>query len=575
MSVEAAAGSVCGISKIAMSSSMTGQVKNVPSSPLTRTTYVPPCRRDSGLVTTQLSDLSLSEKDTSSLTSNGGINFDAYEEIPVETIGNDVPPPVSSFFQIDLGSDLELNIQRCGYKKPTPVQKHAIPVIMAGRDLMACAQTGSGKTAAFCLPIIAGILKGRNGFSETRGPRGTGSRAASPVALIICPTRELAGQIHDEVKKFANRTRVRVAVAYGGVPIFQQLRSLQGGVDILVATPGRLVDLIDRAKVSLQNVKYLTLDEADRMLDMGFEPQIRRIIEENYMPPSPVRQTMLFSATFPSEIQRLAADFLSNYVYLTVGKVGSSTDLITQKVVDVSNLDKRRHLVDILRSQSMNAAHGMKPLTLVFVETKREADTLEHFLYQNGFPATSIHGDRNQWEREQALNSFKKGSTPIMVATDVASRGLDVPNVAHVINYDLPKNIDSYVHRIGRTGRAGKSGLATAFFDGTNQSMAKALADVMEESKQEVPEWLLQFSESSSSSYGGRNDYGYSDKPTYGKYDAYDYGKGEGGMTWGGETYAQSYPTGNAQMGSYDYEAAPNGFGFCYGTEQVVATGWD
>ncbi|KAJ1691270.1 hypothetical protein LUZ63_015425 [Rhynchospora breviuscula] len=554
-----------------MSLSMANGVKSASATRLTRATYVPPCRRDNEHVASHLSDLSLSgkEKDPSSLNLNGGINFDAYEDIPVETSGSEVPPPVSSFFQLDLGSDLDTNIKRCGYKNPTPVQKHAIPVIMSGRDLMACAQTGSGKTAAFCLPIIAGILKGRNGFSEPRGPRGSGSRVATPVALIMCPTRELAGQIHDEANKFANRTRVRIAVAYGGVPIYQQLRCLERGVDILVATPGRLVDLIDRAKVSLQKVQYLTLDEADRMLDMGFEPTIRRIIEQTGMPSSPVRQTMLFSATFPSEIQRLAADFLSNYVYLTVGKVGSSTDLIKQNVIDVSNMDKRRHLIDLLRSQSMNAAHGVKPLTLVFVETKREADSLEHYLYQNGFPATSIHGDRNQWEREQALRSFKKGNTPIMVATDVASRGLDVPNVAHVINYDLPKNIDSYVHRIGRTGRAGKSGLATAFFDGTNQSMAKALAGVMAEAKQEVPEWLLQFAENSFSPYGGRNDHGSSDN---GAYDAYNYGQAEG-MTWGVETYAPSYETGNAQMGSY--EAVSNGFGFCYGAEPVVASGWD
>jgi ATP-dependent RNA helicase DDX3X len=179
----------------AMSSSMNTEVKKASSTRLTQGTYVPTFRRDNCHVTSQLSDLSLYQKDSSSLTSNGRINFDAYDDIPVETIGSEVPPPVASFVQIDLGSDLELNIKRCGYQKPTPVQKHAIPVIMAGRDLMACAQTGSGKTAAFCLPIIAGILKGRDGFSEERGPRGVGSRAASPVALIICPTRELAGQV--------------------------------------------------------------------------------------------------------------------------------------------------------------------------------------------------------------------------------------------------------------------------------------------------------------------------------------------------------------------------------------------
>lgn len=429
---------------------------------------------------------------------NTGINFDAYEDIPVETSGENVPPPVNTFAEIDLGEAANLNIRRCKYVKPTPVQRYAIPISLAGRDLMACAQTGSGKTAAFCFPIISGIMRGN--FPQ----RPHGSRTVFPLALILSPTRELSMQIHEEAKKFSYQTGVRVVVAYGGAPINQQLRELERGVDILVATPGRLVDLLERAKVSLQMIRYLALDEADRMLDMGFEPQIRRIVEQMDMPPPGERQTMLFSATFPKEIQRLASDFLANYIFLAVGRVGSSTDLIVQRVEFVHDVDKRSHLMDLLHAQMANGVHGKHNLTLVFVETKKGADALEHWLCINGFPATAIHGDRTQQEREQALRTFKRGDTPILVATDVAARGLDIPHVSHVINFDLPNDIDDYVHRIGRTGRAGKTGLATAFFNDGNLSMAKPLADLMQEANQDVPEWLTRYA-SRSSFGGGRN----------------------------------------------------------------------
>ncbi|MQM05510.1 hypothetical protein Taro_038326, partial [Colocasia esculenta] len=430
---------------------------------------------------------------------NTGINFDAYEDIPVETSGDNVPLPANTFADIDLGDALNENIRRCKYVKPTPVQRHAIPISIAGRDLMACAQTGSGKTAAFCFPIICGITKA----TPMQRPRGL--RTVWPQALILSPTRELSVQIYDEARKFAYQTGVRVVVAYGGAPINQQLRELERGVDILVATPGRLVDLLERARVSLQMIQYLCLDEADRMLDMGFEPQIRKIVEQMDMPQRGLRQTMMFSATFPKEIQRLASDFLSNYIFLTVGRVGSSTDLIVQRVEFVHESDKRSHLMDLLHAQIANGTHNKQALTLVFVETKKGADSLEHWLCMNGFPATTIHGDRTQQEREMALRSFKSGATPILVATDVAARGLDIPHVAHVVNFDLPNDIDDYVHRIGRTGRAGKTGLATAFFNENNVSLARPLTDLMAEANQEVPEWLSHYAARSSYGGGGRN----------------------------------------------------------------------
>ncbi|KAL5545596.1 hypothetical protein UlMin_005283 [Ulmus minor] len=487
---------------------------------------------------------------------NTGINFDAYEDIPVETSGSDVPPPVNTFAEIDLGDALNHNIRRCKYVKPTPVQRHAIPISLAGRDLMACAQTGSGKTAAFCFPIISGIMQEHN----LQRPRGM--RTVYPLALILSPTRELSCQIHEEAKKFSYQTGVRVVVAYGGAPINQQLRELERGVDILVATPGRLVDLLERARVSLQMIRYLALDEADRMLDMGFEPQIRKIVEQMDMPPRGVRQTMLFSATFPKEIQRMASDFLANYIFLTVGRVGSSTDLIVQRVEFVHEADKRSHLMDLLHAQKENGVHGKQSLTLVFVETKKGADSLEYWLCSNGFPATSIHGDRSQQEREYALRSFKSGNTPILVATDVAARGLDIPHVAHVVNFDLPNDIDDYVHRIGRTGRAGKTGLATAFFNDNNLSLARPLSDLMQEANQEVPAWLTRYA---SRSYGGGGGGGRNRRSGGGgRFGSRDFRR-DGGFNRGNDYY------GGASSGGYGVPAGAYGGGYGPG----VTSAWD
>lgn len=371
-------------------------------------------------------------------------------------------------------------------------------------------------------------------------------------------------QIHEEARKFSYQTGVRVVVAYGGAPITQQLRDLERGVDILVATPGRLVDLLERARVSLQSIRYLALDEADRMLDMGFEPQVRRIVEQMDMPPRGVRQTLLFSATFPGEIQRMASDFLENYIFLAVGRVGSSTELIAQRVEFVHEADKRSHLMDLLHAQRDSADHGKQALTLVFVETKRGADSLENWLCTNGFPATSIHGDRNQQEREYALRSFKSGQTPILVATDVAARGLDIPHVAHVVNFDLPNDIDDYVHRIGRTGRAGKSGLATAFFSDNNASMAKSLADLMQESNQEVPAWLTRYAARPSygGGGGGRNRRGGGGGSRFGGRDfrreSSSFGKGGdygGGSSGGAGSYGGSSSYGG---GGYGGAGAPS-----------------
>jgi ATP-dependent RNA helicase DDX3X len=415
-----------------------------------------------------------------------GINFEKYDDIPVEASGHDVPEPVNRFTNPPLDDHLLTNIELASYKVPTPVQKYSIPIVMGGRDLMACAQTGSGKTGGFLFPILSQAFI--NGPSPTPNAQGGGygygrQRKAYPTSLILAPTRELVSQIYEESRKFAYRSWVRPCVVYGGADIGSQLRQIERGCDLLVATPGRLVDLIERGRISLLSIKYLVLDEADRMLDMGFEPQIRRIVEQEDMPPTAGRQTLMFSATFPRDIQMLARDFLKDYVFLSVGRVGSTSENITQKVEYVEDQDKRSVLLDILHT------HGAG-LTLIFVETKRMADSLSEFLINQSFPATSIHGDRTQRERERALEMFRTGRCPILVATAVAARGLDIPNVTHVVNYDLPTDIDDYVHRIGRTGRAGNTGISTAFFNRGNRGVVRDLLDLLKEANQEVPPFL-------------------------------------------------------------------------------------
>ncbi|KAI8144641.1 P-loop containing nucleoside triphosphate hydrolase protein [Fennellomyces sp. T-0311] len=457
-----------------------------------------------------------------------GINFEKYDDIPVEASGHECPEAVTTFASPPLDAHLLSNIELARYTVPTPVQKYSIPIVGAGRDLMACAQTGSGKTGGFLFPVLSELFsKGPLETPPEEAGRAYRARKAYPTVLILAPTRELVSQIFDEAKKFAYRSWVRPAVVYGGADIGSQIRQIERGCDLLVATPGRLVDLIERARISLANIRYLVLDEADRMLDMGFEPQIRRIVEKEDMPGVQDRVTLMFSATFPRDIQYLARDFLKDYIFLSVGRVGSTSENITQKVEYVEDEDKRSVLLDILHSTEVQG------LTLIFVETKRMADMLSDFLISNNFPATSIHGDRSQRERERALESFRTGRTPIMVATAVAARGLDIANVSHVISYDLPSDIDDYVHRIGRTGRAGNTGLATAFFNRGNKNVVNDLMDILKEANQEVPSFLESISRETRSFGGGRGR-GRGRGGSFGGRDFRKYPSNDGGFHRGG-----------------------------------------
>jgi ATP-dependent RNA helicase DDX3X len=338
----------------------------------------------------------------------------------------------------------------------------------------------------------------------------------------MAPTRELACQIHDEARKFCYMTGLSTVVVYGGTDIKQQMRELERGCDILTATPGRLGDLIERGRISLACCRLLILDEADRMLDMGFEPQIRKIVEEEDLPIKEERLTFMFSATFPSTIQQLAGDFLNNYVFLAVGRVGAANTDVDQKLEFVEEQHKQPFLIKYLNTID-------EGLVLIFVMTKRGADSLENTLIREGFPTTSIHGDRSQREREDALNTFRNGQTPIMVATDVAARGLDIKGVTHVINYDMPTNIDDYVHRIGRTGRIGSKGTALAMMNDKNRNVCKDLHELLTENKLEVPQWLDQMMQSRS--YGRGRGGGRNKKSNFG---AKDFRSGGGGGRGGG-----------------------------------------
>ena len=423
---------------------------------------------------------------------NVGIAFDKYDDIPVERTGNDVEdiPVLNSFAEIfdifAMPEFVQRNVALLKYSRPTPVQKYALATGLVGRDMAVCSQTGSGKSASFLMPTVS-ILDSSLGLENAKE---TYIGAASPRAVILAPTRELCSQIFNEALKFTHRSDFRVIQIYGGVDAKAQLTQLTRGVDILVATPGRLIDFIDRGVMSMSKVQILVLDEADRMLDMGFEPQIRTIVEQRDMPSQ--RQTMMFSATFPKEIQQLASDFLYNYVWVCVGRVGGAAETVEQQLKQVKEAEKPDALLSILRDHPDD-------LTLVFVARKRTASWLCQYMWRNQIKDTAeIHGDLSQSERERSLSMFRSRKCRILVATDVAARGLDIPCVNLVINYDLPMNIDDYVHRIGRTGRIGHQGKAIGFYvsakdDPVNNSgnILKELVELLENTAAStVPEFL-------------------------------------------------------------------------------------
>lgn len=358
------------------------------------------------------------------------------------------------FNELNLNAPILKALESKGYTKPTLIQEKAIPKLLEGHDLLGSAQTGTGKTAAFAIPILQD-LSSQSSQSPSKRPI---------QSLVIAPTRELAVQIDDNFKTYAKFTNIKTAVIYGGVPQYRQTKKLKNGVDIIVATPGRLLDLINQGYIKLDQVKHFVLDEADLMLDMGMIDDVKKIVK--YVPKK--RQTMFFSATMPKAIEKLTREILNNPVRVEVAPVSSTSERIKQEVYYVDQSNKTNLLLHILKDESLESV-------LVFSRTKHGADRITQALNNNGHQSQAIHGNKSQKQRQRALNNFKTRKTRILVATDIAARGIDIADLSHVINYNLPEVPETYVHRIGRTGRSGNEGVAISFCDNSERSMLKGV----------------------------------------------------------------------------------------------------
>ena len=378
-----------------------------------------------------------------------------------------------AFAQLQLSDPLARAVSEMGYETMTPIQAQAIPVVLQGRDVMGAAQTGTGKTAAFALPLLQRMLKHENAST---------SPARHPVrALVLLPTRELADQVAEQVRLYGKYTNLRSTVVFGGIDMKPQTAELKKGVEVLVATPGRLLDHIEAKNCVLNQVEYVVLDEADRMLDIGFLPDLQRIL--SFLPKQ--RTTLLFSATFSPEIKRLASSYLQDPVTIEVARSNATASTVEQHFFSVSDDDKRHALHQILRQRQLKQA-------FVFVNSKLGCARLARSLEREGLKTTALHGDKSQDERLKALESFKKGEVDLLVCTDVAARGLDIKDVPAVFNFDIPFHAEDYVHRIGRTGRAGQSGLAVTF---VSKSDLRLVADIEKLLKTKIDLEPIEFEE--------------------------------------------------------------------------------
>ncbi|KAL8141987.1 hypothetical protein V2J09_015019 [Rumex salicifolius] len=401
-------------------------------------------------------------------------------DITVE--GQDVPRPIRLFHEAGFPAYCLDVISKLGFVEPTAIQAQGWPMALKGRDLIGIAETGSGKTLAYLLPALVHVS------AQPKLAQGDG-----PVVLILAPTRELAVQIQAEAGKFGFQTNIRSTCIYGGAPKGPQIRDLKRGVEIVIATPGRLIDMLESQITNLKRVTYLVLDEADRMLDMGFEPQIRKIVAQI----RPDRQTLYWSATWPKEVESLARQFLRNPYKVIIGSPDLKANHSIQQVIEVvTDMEKYNRLLQLLKE----VMDGSK--VLIFVETKKGCDQVTRQLRMDGWPALAIHGDKDQSERDWVLAEFKSGRNPIMIATDVAARGLDVKDIKCVVNYDFPTSLEDYIHRIGRTGRAGAKGTAFTFFTHSNAKFARELIKILREAGQLVPPTLSSLLQSN---FGGGN----------------------------------------------------------------------
>jgi superfamily II DNA/RNA helicase len=408
----------------------------------------------------------------------------AMSEITVN--GRNIPKPIIHFNEASFPEYIMSVIRMQNWTTPTPIQAQGWPIALSGRDMVGIAQTGSGKTLAFLLPAIVHINH------QPYLQHGDG-----PICLVLVPTRELAQQVSDVASLFSASSNVRHVCVYGGSPKGPQIRDLERGAEICIATPGRLIDLLEDGKTNLRRTTYLVLDEADRMLDMGFEPQIRKIVEQV----RPDRQTLMWSATWPKEVRTLSEEFLKDYIQINVGALQVHANHNILQIVDVCNEEEKPYKLSRLLVEIMAEAENK---TLIFVETKRRADELTSRMRREGWPALCIHGDKSQPERDHVLHEFRSGHATILVATDVAARGLDVDDIKYVINFDYPNSSEDYVHRIGRTARASKRGTSYTFFTIANAKQAKDLIGVLTEAHQQINPKLIQL-QGVASSFGGRS----------------------------------------------------------------------
>lgn len=398
-----------------------------------------------------------------------------FELDQIKVKGRHVPRPVQKFAQFGLGTQVLDIIRGLGYEAPTPIQAQTIPAIMSGRDIIGVAKTGSGKTVAFLLPMFRHV--------KDQPPRGAQD---GPIGLVMAPTRELAVQIHKECKPYTEALGLRAVCCYGGDPIKDQISDLKRGADIIVCTPGRLFDLLAANKgrvTNLKRVTYVVLDEADRMFDMGFEPQVVMILNNI----RPDRQTVMFSATMPKNIESLARKVMKDSVEITVGGRSTVADTITQLIEIHEEEDKMKRVLELLGEVTHNDENAR---ALIFVEQQGNADVMMINLQRFGYPTVSVHGGRDQIDRDTAITDFKAGVVPVMVATSVAARGLDVKQLKLVINYDVPNHLEDYVHRVGRTGRAGETGKAVTFITPEQEKYSVDLVKALKHSNKPVPEDL-------------------------------------------------------------------------------------
>ncbi|KAJ4821595.1 DEAD-box ATP-dependent RNA helicase [Rhynchospora pubera] len=396
--------------------------------------------------------------------------------------GDDVPPPIKNFKDMRFPEPILKMLKEKGIVQPTPIQVQGLPVILSGRDMIGIAFTGSGKTLVFVLPLIMVALQ-----EEIMMPIVSGE---GPFGLVVCPSRELARQTYEVVEQFLGALRehgypeIRPLLCIGGVDMRTQLETVKKGVHIVVATPGRLKDLLAKKRMNLDNCRYLTLDEADRLVDLGFEDDIREVFDHF----KAQRQTLLFSATMPKKIQNFAKSALVKPVTVNVGRAGAANLDVIQEVEYVKQEAKIVYLLECLQKTP--------PPVLIFCENKADVDDIHEYLLLKGVEAVAIHGGKDQEEREYAIASFKSGKKDVLVATDVASKGLDFPDIQHVINYDMPAEIENYVHRIGRTGRCGKTGIATTFINkNQTETTLLDLKHLLQEAKQRIPPVLAELND--------------------------------------------------------------------------------